>query len=141
VCHADSELHPLRGRALARSLRATPNDADWLRRTTAGRTAIEFLLYRFCTEPGCADGALPYADVTFDKRWAMYGTTYEGGANNSGVVFEMKHAGTAYSESVLHAFGGTDGSAPTLRLPSESTANSTARRRAAASSARERSSR
>jgi uncharacterized repeat protein (TIGR03803 family) len=66
---------------------------------------IEFLLYRFCKERGCADGALPYADVTFDKSRAMYGTTYEGGTNNSGVVFKlMPKKDGSYKESVLYSF-------------------------------------
>src|SRR5579863_3284010 len=82
---------------------------------------IGSLLYRFCKERGCADGALPYADVTFDKRGAMYGTTYEGGANNSGVVFKMtpKRNGS-YKESVLYSFcprvGCEDGSHPRSTL-------------------------
>lgn len=78
---------------------------------------IEFLLYRFCKERGCADGALPYADVTFDKSGAMYGTTYEGGANNGGVVFKLRpRRGGLYKESVLYSFcpqvGCDDGSNP-----------------------------
>jgi len=85
---------------------------------------IEFPLYRFCTEPGCADGALPYADVTFDKRWAVYGTTYEGGANNSGVVFKLTpRKDGSYKESVLYSFcpqvGCADGSNPRSTLTLE----------------------
>lgn len=66
---------------------------------------IESLLYRFCAEGGCADGALPYADVAFGKRGAIYGTTYEGGTSNRGVVFELmpSRRGT-YKESVLYSF-------------------------------------
>jgi uncharacterized repeat protein (TIGR03803 family) len=82
---------------------------------------IEFLLYRFCEERGCADGALPYADVTFDKSGAMYGTTYEGGANNGGVVFKLKPGKDgSYKESVLYSFcpqvGCEDGSNPRSKL-------------------------
>lgn len=66
---------------------------------------IGFLLYRFCSERGCADGALPYADVTFDKSGAMYGTTYEGGAHNHGVVFKLTpRRNGSYRESVLYSF-------------------------------------
>lgn len=78
---------------------------------------LEFPLYRFCEERGCADGALPYADVTVDKGGALYGTTYEGGTNNSGVVFKLtpKRDGS-YKESVLYSFcpqaGCEDGSYP-----------------------------
>ncbi len=82
---------------------------------------IQFVLYRFCQVRGCADGALPYADVTFDKRGAMYGTTYEGGANNEGVVFKLKRGKRgSYKESVLYGFcsqaGCADGSNPRSNL-------------------------
>jgi uncharacterized repeat protein (TIGR03803 family) len=82
---------------------------------------IQFVLYRFCEEHGCADGALPYADVTFDKKRAMYGTTYEGGANNGGVVFKLTpRKDGLYKESVLYSFcpqaGCEDGSNPRSTL-------------------------
>ena len=56
-----------------------------------------------------------------DKHGNLFGVTAEGGGsgcygNGCGVVFEMKRAGTAYTESVLHAFAGTDGSAPNAAL-------------------------
>jgi uncharacterized repeat protein (TIGR03803 family) len=82
---------------------------------------IHFPLYRFCKEPNCADGALPYADVTFDRKHAMFGTTYQGGANNSGVVFKLTpRKDGLYKESVLYSFcpqvGCEDGSNPRSTL-------------------------
>lgn len=78
---------------------------------------IEFPLYRFCEQRRCADGALPYSEVTFDKHGAMFGTTLEGGANGGGVVFELaprKHG--SYKETVLYSFCSqtncADGSSP-----------------------------
>ena len=67
---------------------------------------IEIPLYLFCQVRGCADGALPYAGVTFDKNKALYGTTYEGGAKNSGVVFKMprRKNGWYANEHVLYSF-------------------------------------
>jgi uncharacterized repeat protein (TIGR03803 family) len=82
---------------------------------------IQFVLYRFCEERGCTDGALPYADVTFDKKGAMYGTTYEGGVKNGGVVFKLTpRKDGLYKESVLYSFcpqaGCEDGSNPRSKL-------------------------
>ena len=86
---------------------------------------LEFLLYSFCKEHGCADGALPYADVTFDKKRSMYGTTYEGGANNGGVVFRLTpRKDGSYKERVLYSFcpqvGCEDGSNPRSTLTLDS---------------------
>jgi uncharacterized repeat protein (TIGR03803 family) len=82
---------------------------------------IEFPLHIFCKKRGCPDGALPYSDVTFDRSRAMYGTTYEGGANNSGVVFGLRPSRQgSYKESVLYSFcpqkGCLDGSNPRSKL-------------------------
>ncbi len=63
-----------------------------------------FGLYQFCKLSGCADGKLPYAGVTFDKKRAMYGTTFEGGAHGGGVVFRLKQGRMANKESVLYSF-------------------------------------
>jgi uncharacterized repeat protein (TIGR03803 family) len=65
---------------------------------------IEFSLYQFCKLSGCADGGLPYAGVTFDGNHAMYGTTYEGGAHGSGVVFKLTYGHRENNERVLYSF-------------------------------------
>lgn len=64
-------------------------------------------LYAF---KGGADGSGPFAGVTFDAAGNIYGTTAYGGPLNQGTVFELT-AGS-YSERVLWAFHGTDGSQP-----------------------------
>ena len=48
-------------------------------------------LYTFCSQPGCADGAKPMANVVFDSATPprMYGTTFTGGLNNLGTVFQL----------------------------------------------------
>jgi uncharacterized repeat protein (TIGR03803 family) len=55
-------------------------------------------LYSFCTQTDCADGGPPAAGLTYDGAQsgalydgtsALYGTTYRGGAANSGVAFEL----------------------------------------------------
>jgi uncharacterized repeat protein (TIGR03803 family) len=57
-------------------------------------------LYRFCAQSGCTDGANPYASLVQATNGNFYGTTLNGGANNSGTVFKMTPAGkliTLYS--------------------------------------------
>ena len=53
----------------------------------------EFTLYSFCSQPNCADGALPVASVISDAPGNLYGTTEQGGINNQGVVFEIVQQG------------------------------------------------
>jgi uncharacterized repeat protein (TIGR03803 family) len=67
---------------------------------TAG---TETVLHAFT---GGDDGALPYAGVIRDSAGNLYGTTYQGGKTNCGVVFKVDSAGT---ESVLHMFTGKAG--------------------------------
>lgn len=74
------------------------------------------VLYSFCSQPKCADGANPYAGLVQDKTGALYGTTNAGGSYSAcwqygcGTVFKLAQDGT---ETVLHSFTGTpDGAAP-----------------------------
>jgi uncharacterized repeat protein (TIGR03803 family) len=57
------------------------------------------------------DGANPYAGLIQDAAGNLYGTTYAGGVNGYGTVFELDSTG---SETVLHSFdaNGTDGFDP-----------------------------
>jgi uncharacterized repeat protein (TIGR03803 family) len=58
-------------------------------------------------------GSLPLAGL-IDVGGTLYGTTYEGGAHNSGVVFSITPSG---KERVLHSFGGApDGANPFASL-------------------------
>ncbi len=64
-----------------------------------------------------ADGYYPVAGLTLDPAGNLYGTTYQGGAYNTGVVFELQPTATGgggWAESVLHSFAndGTDGYHP-----------------------------
>jgi uncharacterized repeat protein (TIGR03803 family) len=49
------------------------------------------------------DGFQPLAGITFDLAGNKYGTTFEGGANGLGTVWEITASGT-YKD--LHDFGG-----------------------------------
>jgi len=50
--------------------------------------AQESVLYDFCSQQGCTDGAGPSSLIT-DKSGNLYGTAKVGGASNAGVVFEI----------------------------------------------------
>lgn len=62
------------------------------------------------------DGNGPNADIVFDSKGNLYGTTYNGGNSNYGVVFELtppQVSGGAWTETILHSFtGGSDGGYP-----------------------------
>jgi uncharacterized repeat protein (TIGR03803 family) len=49
----------------------------------------ETVLYSFCAQANCADGALPEAGVIFDAKGNIYGTTQNDGADGEGVVFKI----------------------------------------------------
>jgi uncharacterized repeat protein (TIGR03803 family) len=87
-----------------------------------GGTVFEFsasgvftTLYNFCSQTGCTDGDSPRAGLVMDKNGNLYGTTYYGGANNFGTVFELSAGG---AETPLHSFAndGTDGTYPMAGL-------------------------
>ncbi len=62
-----------------------------------------------------SDGTEPYASLTFDASGNLYGTTWGGGVNGYGVVFELSpQGGGVWSESILHSFPGSssDGQRP-----------------------------
>ncbi|HVZ90833.1 MAG TPA: choice-of-anchor tandem repeat GloVer-containing protein, partial [Rhizomicrobium sp.] len=46
-------------------------------------------LYSFCAKPACADGAYPNAGLVTDSVGDLFGTTEQGGVNDSGTVFEL----------------------------------------------------
>jgi len=71
----------------------------------------ETVLYSFCTQTNCADGAHPQAGgLIFDAKGNLYGTTAGGGAWSSGVVFKVSPKG---QETVLYSFtDGIDGAGP-----------------------------
>ncbi|MGA8535538.1 MAG: choice-of-anchor tandem repeat GloVer-containing protein [Candidatus Tumulicola sp.] len=74
-------------------------------------------LYAF---KGGADGAGPFAGITFDGSGNIYGTTF-GSASNSGTLFELA-AGT-HLEKVLWTFDGKDGSEPMAPVVLDSAGN------------------
>ena len=65
--------------------------------TPAGKLTT---LYSFCSQTTCTDGEYPYAGLVQATNGNFYGTTYGGGANGGGTVFELTPKGgltTLYS--------------------------------------------
>jgi uncharacterized repeat protein (TIGR03803 family) len=70
---------------------------------------------------GGSDGGLPEAGLIADGSSNLYGTAYQGGASNLGVVFKLAPDGT---ETVLYSFkGGGDGGVPAGTLIADSSGN------------------
>ena len=82
-------------------------------------TGAESVLYSFCSQPNCADGAKPEAGL-IEVSGTLYGTASIGGgagcgSNGCGTVYSID-PGTG-TEKVLHSFsGGLDGANPTAGL-------------------------
>jgi len=68
------------------------------------KTGAYALLYSF--KGGTDDGQNPYGGVVFDATGNIFGTTYDGGINNAGTVYEIAVVG---GETVLHHFGRNSG--------------------------------
>jgi len=73
------------------------------------------LLYSFCVQANCADGASPWSALVQASDGNLYGTTSAGGGgiqtcfNGCGTVFKITPTGTL---TTLHAFVGSDGATP-----------------------------
>ncbi|MFZ0314523.1 MAG: choice-of-anchor tandem repeat GloVer-containing protein [Candidatus Korobacteraceae bacterium] len=55
---------------------------------------------------GSGTSAHAIGGVTVDRRGNLYGTTAWGGSGTPGTVYEMRHTGSGFVYSELHAFGG-----------------------------------
>jgi len=88
----------------------------------AQQASVKFsVVYSFCAQPGCADGAGPNSPLVQDKNHNLYGTTAGGGANGAGTVFQITPSGI---EKVLYNFtGGADGANPSSGLLMDSKGN------------------
>jgi hypothetical protein len=76
----------------------------------AGAQSKYKTLYKFT---GGSDGGRPYVGMIIDEPGNLFGTTYQGGVDNAGTVFEMVSNGRGgWNERVLHSFDGADGMFP-----------------------------
>lgn len=76
-------------------------------------TFTQKILYSF--KGGTKDGDAPEGGIVLDAAGNLYGTAFDGGGYNGGIVFELvAPAGTvkAYKEKVLWIFNLTDGNGP-----------------------------
>ncbi len=76
------------------------------------------------------DGAYPLGGLTLDSAGNLYGTTWQGGKyqscpqNGCGVVFKLTRGRQGqWTETVLHAFNGGDGSQPNGTLTFDASGN------------------
>lgn len=66
-----------------------------------------------------SDGSRPIANMIFDRFGALYGTTYVGGAQNSGTVFKLTPPiapSGKWAETVLYSFPGPNHVGPSVGL-------------------------
>jgi uncharacterized repeat protein (TIGR03803 family) len=84
----------------------------------------ETVLYSFCAQDNCTDGAEPGAGLVADGSGNLYGTTYYGGSSGYGAAFKLAANGT---ETVLHSFCSeghcADGANPLAGLVRDSAGN------------------
>jgi uncharacterized repeat protein (TIGR03803 family) len=52
------------------------------------------VLYNFCSQPNCADGVAPQVPPIQGINGNLYGTTFTGGLNDGGVVYEISPSGS-----------------------------------------------
>jgi uncharacterized repeat protein (TIGR03803 family) len=77
-------------------------------------TWVMTTLYTFNGQP---DAGFPYGGLISDAAGNLYGTTYFGGTNGAGAVYELTPRRGGWTEKVLYSFaGGNDGSLPTSTL-------------------------
>lgn len=78
-------------------------------------------LYAFKGQP---DAAFPYGGLIFDKSGNLYGTTYYGGANGVGAVYELHKVSGSWKEKVLYSFQtGNDANSSTTTLVFDASGN------------------
>jgi hypothetical protein len=89
---------------------------ELLRPIALGGDWTESLLYRFnAGNTGAPDGVNPAAGIVFDKVGNLYGTTYDGGIDGWGIVFELKRpsgSSALWVEDILCNFTVTNGAIP-----------------------------
>ncbi len=60
-----------------------------------------------------ADGAYPDSDLIMDSAGNIYGSAVQGGAYDSGAVFQLTPASSGWTQTILYSFrGSTDGGEP-----------------------------
>jgi uncharacterized repeat protein (TIGR03803 family) len=63
----------------------------------------EKAIYSFCSLD-CPDGSVPEATPMLDSSGNIYGTTFDGGSNGFGTVYELSPQNKNWTETVLYSF-------------------------------------
>jgi uncharacterized repeat protein (TIGR03803 family) len=63
------------------------------------------------------DGGEPWAGVVFDSAGNLFGTTYNGGTHDGGVVYKLTPGSSGWTESVLYDFTSGGGAGAALFSP------------------------
>ena len=58
-------------------------------KTPSGYASTPTILFSFCAQTNCTDGANPFAGLIADPHGDLFGTSEVGGANGGGTVFEI----------------------------------------------------
>ncbi|MGA7217954.1 MAG: choice-of-anchor tandem repeat GloVer-containing protein [Candidatus Sulfotelmatobacter sp.] len=73
---------------------------------------------------GTPDGVAPFGNLVMDGGGNLYGTTYQGGPSNMGLVFELSpQPNGKWVEKILHGFLGMDGEEPYAGLAIDASSN------------------
>jgi uncharacterized repeat protein (TIGR03803 family) len=102
----------------------------------AGSTPTESVLYSFCTQSNCTDGANSSAGLIADANGNLFGTTRSGGngancpgTTGCGTVFEIAKSASGYASTptILYSFCGapdcSDGAEPFAGLIADASGN------------------
>jgi uncharacterized repeat protein (TIGR03803 family) len=87
------------------------------------------VLYSFCSGETCPDGQTPSGILNVDATPTLTGTTYAGGANNSGTVYQLTYDQQTkqWVHSILYSFCAkencTDGDIPTAGVIPDGSGN------------------
>jgi hypothetical protein len=71
-------------------------------KTATGYASTQTILYNFCAQAGCADGAGPRSDLIADAVGNLFGTTAFGGVgpNKEGVLFVIAKTAGGYTSTI-----------------------------------------
>jgi uncharacterized repeat protein (TIGR03803 family) len=85
-----------------------------------GGAWTEQILHVFGSRSG--DGLVPSPDLLLRGRF-LYGTTQYGNTNDLGTIFRLQNVSGRWTETILHAFSGSDGSQPEGALIADNAGN------------------
>ena len=60
-------------------------------------------LHSFCAKADCTDGKSPEGPLAMDAAGNIYGTTFQGGKNGCGTIFELSPEGPHWRYRILHS--------------------------------------